>query len=171
MPSQQQRFLYDVYISHAHEDIDWCRMLANRLKEQRFKVWFDEQKPAQTKDMSSAIKQALSFSRKIVFVMTPDYFEGKNRFLTESKYAINLDPGGKKGMLIPILLRDSGVPPLLRPFKHIDFRDASQFDRSFRELVEVLREKDDTTFRDSQIIKPSRPWKRPAKITEQFETA
>lgn len=167
---QQQDFLYDVYISHAREDIEWCRMLANRLREQQFKVWFDEWELSQAKNISSAINDGLNSSRKILLVMTPAYFH-KEWTQAELNYALFADPSGNQRILIPILLKDSELPPLLRTRQFIDFRDDSQFEKSFRALVKALREKDDEAFSTSQSNKPSRPRKRTIKAIEHSEKA
>lgn len=36
-------FKYDVFLSHSHKDKPVVRELANRLKKDKLRVWFDEQ--------------------------------------------------------------------------------------------------------------------------------
>jgi len=38
MPDQE----YDVFLSHAGEDTAWCEALAERLRNEGVRVWFDQ---------------------------------------------------------------------------------------------------------------------------------
>jgi hypothetical protein len=37
-----QHFPYDIFLSHNQAQKDWTRTLARRLRDDGFKVWFDE---------------------------------------------------------------------------------------------------------------------------------
>jgi TIR domain len=70
MPDQE----YDLFLSHASEDKEWCEKLAERLRNHGVRVWFDgwELKPGH--HLKERINDRLEKSRKLVAVWTSDYF-------------------------------------------------------------------------------------------------
>lgn len=138
--NQDQEFVYDAFISHASEDFEWCRELVAELKKAKLKVWFDERHVDYGGGIPIAINNGLQKSRRVVIVMTPEYFDSeKDWTLAEASYALSVDPAGKRQFVIPILLRECNIPPLLQPIKHIDFRRNRNFKQSFGQLKSILK--------------------------------
>ncbi len=129
---------YDVFISHASEDTAWCEKLVKRLQKYGLKVWFDEFQVRAGSSLSNAINDGLANSRRVVIVMTPDYF-AKDRTQVEASFAINQNSSGRRQVVIPVLLKDCTVPPLLQSINYSDFRDEAHFEENCRRLADILR--------------------------------
>jgi hypothetical protein len=131
--------IYDVFISHAGEDTAWCVKLVKRLEKHGLKVWFDQsQMRGAGGTLADAINDGLAKSRRVVLVMTPDYF-AKDWAQAEAAFAVNQDPSGRRQFVIPILRKDCEIPPLLRSLRYVDFRDSQLFNENCRLLAEALR--------------------------------
>lgn len=131
-------FTSDVFISHASEDSAWCEKLVERLHKYGLIVWFDEFQLRAGSSISNAINDGLANSRRVVIVMTPDYF-AKDWTQAEASFAVNQDPLGSGRFVIPILRKDCTIPPSLRSIKYSDFRDETQFEDNCRRLADQLR--------------------------------
>jgi hypothetical protein len=129
---------YDVFISHASEDAVWCEKLVKRLQKYGLIVWFDKFQVRAGSSLSNAINDGIANSRRVVIVMTPDYF-AKEWTQAEAVFAINQDPSGRRKIVIPILLKDCAVPPLLQSITYSDFRDEAHFEDNCRRLADILR--------------------------------
>ncbi len=139
-PQQTENaIVYDVFISHAGEDTVWCEKLVKHLQKFGLKVWFDKfQMPIAGGNLLNGISDGIAYSRRVVIVMTPDYF-AKDWTQAEASFAINQDPSGKRKVVIPILLKDCTGPPLLQSIKYSDFRDEAHFEDNCRRLADILR--------------------------------
>jgi hypothetical protein len=129
---------YDVFISHASEDSAWCKKLVKRLQKYGLIVWFDEFQLRAGSSLPNAINEGLANSRRVVIVMTPDYF-AKDWTQVEASFAINQDSSGRQQFVIPILRKDCTIPPLLQSIKYSDFRDEAHFEDNCRRLADILR--------------------------------
>ncbi|MGH7452286.1 MAG: TIR domain-containing protein [bacterium] len=129
---------YDVFISHASEDSAWCEKLVERLQKYGLIVWFDEFQLRAGNSLSNAISDGLANSRRVVIVMTPDYF-AKDWTQAEASFAINQDPSGRRKVVIPVLRKDCTIPPLLQSITYSDFRDEAHFEDNCRRLADILR--------------------------------
>lgn len=68
--------LYDVFISHASEDKEpFVRELANKLKENRVEVWYDEFSLKVGNSLRRSIDLGLSKSRYGIVVLSPHFFK------------------------------------------------------------------------------------------------
>jgi hypothetical protein len=135
----KKTFDFDVFISHASVDTAWCKKFVNRLeKRYKLKVWFDESQLRGGAILPTQIGNGLDASKCFVPVLSPAYFE-KNWTQAELNAAIHKDPDGRRGFILPILLKKCELPTLLRHRKYIDFRRESEFNENCRLLAEALR--------------------------------
>lgn len=68
--------LYDVFISHASEDKDsLVRPLAQRLKQERLEVWYDEFSLRPGDSLRRSIDRGLSKSRHGIVVLSQSFFQ------------------------------------------------------------------------------------------------
>ena len=44
----------------------------------------------------------------------------------------------KKARILPILIEDCEIPPLLRPYRYVDFRDPDNYHLSFEKLLNAI---------------------------------
>jgi TIR domain len=76
MPARH--FQYDVFLSHKGAQKDWTENLARRLRDDRFKVWFDKWVLPQHagRNWIDELREGVESSRKTVLVLSPEFFAG-----------------------------------------------------------------------------------------------
>lgn len=137
MPDQD--FEYDVFLSHASEDTAWCEKLAERLRNESVRVWFDQWELQPGDHLLARVNEALQTSRKTVAVWSASYFrDNKVWTLAESFSQQHADVLARERPLIPLLIEDCKIPPTFYNILSIDFRNPDDFDLRFRQLVEAL---------------------------------
>ncbi|MCC2961776.1 TIR domain-containing protein [Massilia sp. IC2-278] len=124
-----RNFLYDVFISYASEDRDVVRSLADKLKADGLKVWFDLW---ELRSISSnahfqrlAISNGLKNSRTLLLCLSKSLFKNGS-VQAEQSAIIFRDPLNEGRRLIPILLEEASVPPWLSDLLHVDWRYRSE---------------------------------------------
>ena len=63
-------FVYDVFLSHSSHDKDVVRDIANRLKSDGLRVWFDEWQLKAGHSIPVSIEEGLEHSRVLVLCMS-----------------------------------------------------------------------------------------------------
>lgn len=112
---------YQVFISHAHEDVEFAQRLANDLEAHGWRVWIAPTSIKPGEKWVDAINRGLSESGVFVLVMTPSAIESR-WVQTETNGAIELEHQGKV-RLIPLQLEPCDAPTLLRTYQHISFQN------------------------------------------------
>jgi transcriptional regulator with XRE-family HTH domain len=132
-------YKYDVFLSHAAADTTWCQELAERLRMQGVRVWFDPWEIKPGHDTDQCIRQGLQKSRKLVTAWSEYYFANSKLWtLAETYLSETEDAFGGERRLIPLLLSDCNVQPNFHLLRYIDFRNRGDFDLRFRQLIEAL---------------------------------
>jgi len=112
------------------------RQLAERLRDQGLRIWFDEWEIQPGDDIYLAIDRGLELSRILVLCLSPAAI-GSGWAALERSTLLFRDPTNMPRRFIPLLLGDCEIPKAMRGYKHIDFRSKS--DSGFVELVSVCR--------------------------------
>ncbi|HEX3146520.1 MAG TPA: TIR domain-containing protein [Gemmataceae bacterium] len=111
---------FDVFLSHSHKDADIVRPLAERLRDDGLRVWFDES-GGTTRD------QALERSRVLVLCLSKNN-SADWRWLEETlRYR---DPFNKDRRIIPLRLDDAPIQESLAKFNHFNW-SADQRDQAY----------------------------------------
>ncbi len=132
-------FTYDVFLSHASEDTVWCEELAERLRNEGVRVWFDKWEMLAGDHLINRLNQGIAASRKMIAVWSKHYFSDQKVWtLAEGFAAQRKDVLASDRSLIPLLLEDCNIPPLSQNILHIDFRNQPDFDLHLRELLQTL---------------------------------
>jgi tetratricopeptide (TPR) repeat protein len=115
-------FSYDVFLSHNQAQKDWTRQLARLLREDGFKVWFDEWVlPGQAGgNWIDSLAQGVEESRKVALIWSPEFFT-KPWPEFESSVIQQMDPVGRQQRIIPLLHTPCNIPTKWR------FRQALKF--------------------------------------------
>ncbi len=130
---------YDAFLSHASDDDEWCIRLAERLRDEGVRVWFDKWELQPGDNLLARINDGLKRSRKMIAVFSTSYFrDDKTWTRTEGFAQQSPDILSKERLLIPLLIEDCEIEPILRPLLRIDFRNRDDFDLRFRQLIEAL---------------------------------
>ena len=129
----------DVFISYGHADADWVRTLAENLHQSGLDVFFDEWEIGPGDVLIHRIDAGLLASRNGILVVSP---VSLTRPYVQAEYAALMARAIKRGQrLIPVLLKDAEMPPLLAARIWIDFRtaDGPDYLSRVRELVRALK--------------------------------
>jgi small GTP-binding protein len=119
-----ETFQYDVFLSHSAKDKPIVRELAERLKDDGLRVWFDESEIQPGDMIGLKISRGLEQSRTLVLVMSANASESE--WVTfESQTILFSDPTNQQRRLIPLRLDDAEIKGTLKQFAYVDWRQRS----------------------------------------------
>ena len=139
--SSAQERKYDLFLSHASEDVVFCEQFANDLRNAGVRVWFDRWELQAGDNLLARLNDGLKRSRKVVAVWSPAYWrDHKVWTLAESFAQLAPDLLSRDRPLIPVLIEGeaSDVLPLFRSILHLDYRRAEDRPLRFQELLRAL---------------------------------
>jgi hypothetical protein len=126
-----------VFISYSRTDSEFVAMLVNHLKSNEITVSYDQTDFAIGDSIAASINLAIKEADFVLIIMSPDYFNSSWATKEmEMSLAEEFDKGKTK--VIPLLCRDTKIPPLLMTKKYADFRSPVTFESSFAELMKVF---------------------------------
>lgn len=125
-----QEFKYDVFLSHSSKDKPVVRELAEKLKADGIRVWFDEWIIQPGDSIPIKINKGLKESRVLVLVTSANASESDWVTFEHQTILFN-DPTNKTRRFIPLSLDDSETPFGIKQFAYIDWRrrDDDQYQR------------------------------------------
>lgn len=126
-----------VFISHAHQNIDFARKLAEKLKSIGVEVWLDDFSLNFGDNLVEKINEGLSKCDHLIVIMSKAYFESAWSRHEFSAFAAR-EVSGKTNPILPILIEDCDIPVFLRDRLYLDFR--SSFDEPFKKIVSFFAE-------------------------------
>lgn len=131
-----ETFVYDIFLSHSSLDKLAVRELAERLRADGLRVWFDEWiiKPGDL--ISLQIERGLEQSRTLILVMSANAFFSEWATL-ERHTALFRDPSNTLRRFIPLRLDGAPIPDILRQFAYVDWRQRSE--GQYGRLLEACR--------------------------------
>ena len=127
-------FKWDVFLSHSSHNKDVVREIANRLKSDGVKVWFDEWEIEPGDNIPVKIEDGLENSRVLLLFMSAEAFSSDWSQLESHTYRYR-DPLNKERRFIPIRLDDSDIRGSLNQFRYIDWRDADKHSEIYQQLL------------------------------------
>jgi len=131
--------LRDVFISYGHADAAWVRTLAANLHHAELEVFYDEWRIEHGDVLVHKLDEGILTSRNGILVVSP---ASLSRPYVQAEYAAMMRRAlAGKQRLIPVLLKDGELPPLLATLVPVDFRNADGPDYHARlaELIRVLK--------------------------------
>lgn len=147
-----------IFLSHSSKDKDFVRKLARNLKHLGHNPWYDEWEIRVGECIVSRIQEGLSKADFVILVLTPEAVasgwvkrEWKDAYWSEIKE--------KNIVVLPVLLRKTDIPKLLRTKKYADF--STSFEIGFGELCQSL-----PPSKSSQST-PSKDQERKTVLTEE----
>lgn len=129
-------FSFDIFLSHNVNDKQRVRSLAERLRAEGLRIWFDEWAIKPGDDIYLAVEHGLEAARVLVLCLS-EHALGSDWVKMERSTVLFRDPSNKGRRFIPLLLDDCRLPDSLRRFKYVDFR--LEAEAAFLELVESCR--------------------------------
>jgi WD40 repeat protein len=130
-------FSYDVFLSHSAKDKAVVRAVAERLRADGLKVWFDEWVLKPGDNIPARIEQGLEHSRVLVLCMSAHAF-GSDWAQLESGTFRFRDPLNQERRFIPLRLDDAPIKGSLAQFLHINWRPANR-EQEYAKLLEASR--------------------------------
>lgn len=123
--AMRKRFAYDVFLSHNSKDKLAVRELAERLKQDGLRVWFDDWVVQPGDLISLKIEQGLEQSRTLILVMSQSAFASEWVTL-ERHAALFRDPTNAERRFVPLRLDNAEITDTLKQFAYIDWRQKTQ---------------------------------------------
>ena len=136
-----------VFISHSSKDKVFVRRLASDLEERKLGVWIDERELAVGDSIASGIESGLRDSDYLIAVLS-EHSVASRWVKAELNAAMmkQLSEGGT--VVLPVLIDDCEIPPLLRDRVYADFR--SDYDAGLAALLGVLEQESESAATLSQ---------------------
>lgn len=133
---------YDAFISYSGEDVDVAQKIASRLKElcsngSETRIFLDKQSIEPGDNFVDRINAGLSKARYYLLLLSPASIKAEWP-TAERDAALLSDPSGRGGRIIPILVKDCEIPPLLAIRHWIDARDKPRLDAGMVSLASKI---------------------------------
>ena len=130
-------FQFDVFLSHSAKDKAVVRPLAERLRQDGLKVWFDEWVLKPGDNIPAKIDEGLEHSRKLVLCMSANAFGSDWAQLEAGMFRFR-DPLNQERRFLPLRLDDAPIKGSLAQFLYINWRPADR-EQEYRKLLEARR--------------------------------
>jgi nucleotide-binding universal stress UspA family protein len=125
-----------IFLSYAREDFALVQEVGDRLEAAGIRVWLDKMIQAGT-DWIQEIERELSAADFVAFFISPHSVES-GWAKQELQIVLHRQVSGEGGaVVLPIILEDADVPPLLRQYQWIDLRDGN-VEKGVRQLVDAI---------------------------------
>jgi TIR domain/CHAT domain/AAA ATPase domain len=129
----------DVFISYSHEDQSWVEILAENLHQSGLKVFYDEWEIQAGDVLVHKLDEGILKSHNGILIVSPAAL--KSRWVQEEYAAMMTRAVEGQHRLIPVLLKEAEMPPLLAARVWVDFRTAAgpEYEASLLKLVKTLK--------------------------------
>src|SRR5258706_15595896 len=133
----EMEFEFDVFLSHSSKDKTRVRVVAERLRMDGLKVWFDEWVIKAGDSIPAKVEEGLEQSRVMVLCMSANAF-GSDWAQLESGTFRFRDPLNKKRRFIPLRLDEAPIKGTLAQFLYINWL-ADEHEQEYAKLLEACR--------------------------------
>ena len=130
-------FPYDVFLSHSAKDKPVVRDVAERLRKDGLRVWFDEWVLKPGDSIPAKVEEGLERSRVLVLCMSAHAF-GSDWAQLESGTFRFRDPLNKERRFLPLRLDDAPIKGSLAQFLYINWLPAFR-EQEYSKLLESCR--------------------------------
>jgi WD40 repeat protein len=120
-----EQFKFDVFLSHSSKDKAIVRNVAQRLRKDGLKVWFDEWEIKPGDNIPAKIEEGLEYSRVLVLCMSAHAFGSDWAQLETGTFRFR-DPVNKERRFIPLRLDDAPIKGSLSQFSYINWLPADK---------------------------------------------
>jgi small GTP-binding protein len=130
-------FEYDVFLSHSSKDTSVVGDIAQRLKEDGLRVWFDSWEIRPGDSIPAKIEDGLENSRVLILLMSANAFGSEWAQLESGTFRYR-DPLNKARRFLPVRLDDTPIKGALAQFLFISWLPGDRED-GYRKLLEASR--------------------------------
>ena len=131
---------YDAFVSYGHGDAAWVHVLAGNLERLGVRVFLDAWELVAGDLIAVRLQEGLAAAGAVVFVVSPESV-GRGWVNEEFGAAVAAAAAGRQ-RLIPVLLGEVALPPLVAARLYVDFRqvdDPAVYEARVRELAAAVR--------------------------------
>jgi hypothetical protein len=139
-PTNAEAFTHDVFLSYSSKDKRGVRALAERLRKDGLRVWFDDWVLKPGDSIPAKIEEGLERSRVLVFCMSANAFGSDWAQLEAGTFRFR-DPLNRDRRFIPLRLDDAPITGSLSQFLYIVWRAAGR-EQEYSRLLDACREPD-----------------------------
>lgn len=135
---------YDAFVSYGHGDAEWVHALAGNLERLGLRVFLDVWELVAGDPIAVRLQQGLATAATVVFVVSPESV-GRGWVNEEFAAAIAGAAAGRQ-RLIPVLLGDVALPPLVASRLYVDFRHVvspAEYEARLAEVAAAIRSRPD----------------------------
>src|SRR5512145_1239348 len=133
-----ENFKYDVFLIHGSRDKAVVRSVAERLRKDGLKVWFDEWVLEPGDNNPAKIEEGLDHSRVLVLCMSANAFGSDWAQLEAGTFRFR-DPLNQERRFIPLRLDDAPIKGSLAQFLYINWRPADR-EQAYAKLLEACQQ-------------------------------
>jgi small GTP-binding protein len=137
LASEPPIFAYDVFVSHSPTDKAVVRAIAERLRQDGLRVWFDEWELKSGDNIPAKIEDGLERSRTVVFCMSANAF-GSDWAQLEAYTFRFRDPLAKERRFIPLRLDETPIKGSIAQFLYINWVPGWR-EREYGRLLEACQ--------------------------------
>src|SRR5262249_9407136 len=130
-------FKYDVFLSHSSQDKAVVRAVAERLRADGLRVWFDDWEIRAGDHIQAKIEEGLEHSRVLVLCMSAQAFGSDWAQLEAGTFRFR-DPLNKKRRFIPLRLDEAPIKGSLALFLYINWLPEER-EQEYTKLLEACR--------------------------------
>jgi TIR domain-containing protein len=130
-----------IFLSYSRKDAEFVRKLYLALRQDGFKLWFDEEDLLPGQKWQQAIREALSNVRAVLLCLSTKWVDKRGYVQKELKIALDVLQEFPEGdiYLIPIRLDDCAVPNSLANIQYLDVWSEEDFAPLKRALAKIVR--------------------------------
>src|ERR1051325_1112131 len=128
-------FLFDVFLSHSSKDKALVRPLAERLRRDGLRVWFDEWEIRAGASIPAKVEDGLEHSRVLVLCMSANAFGSDWASLEVGTFRFR-DPLNKERRFIPLRLDEAPIKGSLVQFLYINWLPEER-EQEYAKLLEA----------------------------------
>ncbi|MEM7086431.1 MAG: toll/interleukin-1 receptor domain-containing protein [Bacteroidota bacterium] len=129
---------YDAFISYSRNDASFVRKLTSKLKRRGVTIFFDEADITVGASLAQTISKAIEDARYVIIIMSPSYFQSLWA-KKELELALNHEFEEREVKVIPILIADCEIPPILRTKVYLDLTSKEVNEQSISSILEVFQ--------------------------------
>ena len=126
-----------IFLCHSSRDKEFVRRIANDLVNRNCRVWFDEWDIKIGDNIVQKINEGLKEADYLAVVVS---LSAMNSVWVNNELSSKLimTAEKKKATILPLLIEDCDIPPLLRPLKYADFRNEDEYQNSLDMVLKTV---------------------------------
>ena len=126
---------YHVFLSYVSADKEVAHRIVNELRERGICVWFDTYELQFGDSIVEAVENAISASDYLVVLLSPNSVNSV-WVQKELGVALSSELTSRDITLLPVLIADCEIPPILASYQYLDLR--TDFEQGVARLVEQI---------------------------------